>query len=708
MTAVWPGDSSPLGVTWDGRGVNVAVYSEAADSIELCLFDDDGRESRMQLPEVTGFIHHGYVPGVEPGMQYGFRADGPWAPDQGRRCNPAKLLLDPYARAICGDLTWDDAVFGHLPSDPARLSRQDSAAYVPRSVVVADDFDWGDDTPIRRPLHDTVIYEAHVKGLTALHPDVPPELRGTYAAVGSAPVIEHLLALGITALELLPVHHFISEHALVERGLSNYWGYNSIGYFAPHAGYADSGDTGAQVTEFKQMVKNLHRAGLEVILDVVYNHTGEGNHLGPTLSLKGLDNQTYYRLAPEDLSRYVDYTGTGNSIDVRQPETLRLIMDSLRYWTEEMHVDGFRFDLAATLARGHHEVDRLSAFLNLVHQDPVVSRVKLIAEPWDVGENGYHVGNFPALWSEWNGRYRDGVRDFWRGADCMLGDFAYRITGSSDLYAWSGRRPSASINFITSHDGFTLADLVSYEQKHNESNGDDNRDGDSHNRSWNSGVEGATDDPSIREVRKVRRRSMLTTLLLSQGVPMVLSGDEMGRSQHGNNNAYCQDNEISWIDWEGADSELLEFFRNVARLRSDHLIFRRRRWFEGRALHGAGVDDIRWYAPDGSEMTDEDWRAGYARSLAVFLNGDAMPTRGSRGERVRDDSFMLLFNAGSEPITFLIPDDLAGFDWIIELDSAASVAPGSVVPGSEKLEADSWAMVVLRRADRRWPTTRAM
>ena len=699
MTEIWPGDSVALGATWDGGGVNVAVYSEVADFVELCLFDGDGRESRVRLPEITRFIHHGYVPNLGPGQRYGFRVHGPWAPDQGQRCNPAKLLLDPYARAISGGLTWDEAVFGYLPSDPALRNDKDSAPFVPRSVVVADDFDWEGDAPIRHPLHDTVIYEAHVKGLTALHPDVPPEIRGTYAAMGSPPIVEHLQTLGFTAVELLPVHQFISEHALVERGLSNYWGYNSIGYFAPHAGYSSSGDMGAQVTEFKQMVKSLHRAGIEVILDVVYNHTGEGNHLGPSLSLKGLDNRTYYRLAPEDPSRYVDYTGTGNSVDVRHPETLRLIMDSLRYWIEEMHVDGFRFDLAAALARGDHDVERWSAFLNLIHQDPVVSRVKLIAEPWDVGENGYQVGNFPALWSEWNGRYRDGVRDFWRGADEMLGDFAYRITGSSDLYAWSGRRPSASINFITAHDGFTLADLVSYEQKRNEANGDDNRDGENHNRSWNSGVEGPTDDPSINDVRKARQRSMLATLLLSQGVPMILSGDEMGRTQHGNNNGYCQDNEISWIDWEGADSDLLEFFLSVVRLRSVHPIFRRRRWFEGRALYGAGIDDIGWYAPDGSEMSDEDWRVGYARSLAVFLNGEEIATRGSRGERIRDDSFMLLFNAGSEPITFQVPKDLAAFDWSVEIDSAGSVAPGSLVHGSELLEVGSWAMVVLRRLE---------
>jgi glycogen operon protein len=685
MTTVRPGESFPLGVTWDGHGINVAVYSEAADFVEMCLFDDAGRETRLRLPEITRFIHHGYIPDVGPGSKYGFRVHGPWVPAEGLLCNPAKLLLDPYARAVSGRLTWDDAVFGYLPAGPTQQNPEDSARFVPRSVVVADEFDWGDDSPIRRPLHDTLVYEAHVKGLTALHRDVPPELRGTYAALGSAPVIGHLRDLGF--------------NALVKRGLRNYWGYNSIGFFAPHAGYSASGDDGGQVIEFKQMVKNLHEAGIEVILDVVYNHTAEGNHLGPTLSLKGLDNRTYYRLAPDDPSRYVDYTGTGNSLDVRHPETLRLIMDSLRYWIQEMHVDGFRFDLAAALARGHHDVDRWSAFLNLVHQDPVVSRVKLIAEPWDVGENGYQVGNFPPLWSEWNGRYRDGVRDFWRGADEMLGDFAYRITGSSDLYAWSGRRPSASINFITAHDGFTLADLVVYEQKQNEANGDDNRDGESHNRSWNSGVEGPTDDPATNETRRVRQRSMLATLLLSQGVPMVLSGDEIGRSQQGNNNAYCQDNEISWVDWGAADHGLLDFFRNLARLRSGHRIFRRRRWFEGRALHGEGIDDIRWFAPDGSEMTNEDWQVGYAKSLAVLLNGDAIPTPDSSGEPVRDDSFMLMFNAGTDRVTFSLADEPAASAWVVEIDTGSEHTPGHTVGGLENIEVGAWAMVVLRRLD---------
>ena len=690
MSIVGPGEPFPLGVTCDRGGVNVAVHSEAADFVELCLFDPSGDETRVRLSEVTGFVHHGHVPGVRQGQRYGFRAHGPWNPEEGRRFNPSQLLIDPYARAIDGNLVWDLAVFGHVTSDPLRLSDTDSAPFVPRSVVTDSDFDWQGDVRIRRPLHDTIIYEAHVKGLTALHPDVAPELRGTFAGVASPPVIDHLRRLGVSALELLPVHHFVSEHGLVQRGLSNYWGYNSVGYFAPHMAYSSAAGVPAVVDEFKSMVRSLHSAGIEVILDVVYNHTAEGNHLGPTLSLKGLDNQTYYRLDPDDRSRYIDYTGTGNSLDVRQPETLRLIMDSLRYWIEEMHVDGFRFDLAATLARGQHEVDRLSSFLNLVHQDPVVSRVKLIAEPWDVGENGYHVGNFPPLWSEWNGRYRDGVRDFWRGADEMLGDFAYRLTGSSDLYAWSGRRPSASINFITAHDGFPLADLVSYDEKHNEANGEENRDGEDHNRSWNSGVEGPTDDESIGQIRATRQRSMLVTLLLSQGVPMILAGDELGRSQQGNNNAYCQDNEISWIDWEHTDGELLDFVSRVSSLRSSHAVFRRRRWFEGRELHGDEVDEIRWYAPEGTEMTLDDWNVGYARSLSVYLNGD-VATDGPAG-----DSFLILFNAGRDSKEFLIPEELAPGGWVVEVDTFASGRAGDEVDAGGTLDVGSWAVVVLR------------
>jgi isoamylase len=687
MTTVTSGAPYPLGVHWNGAGLNVAVYSEGAEYIELCVFDERGDESRSRLPETTGFIHHGHIAGLGPGTRYGFRAHGPWDPSSGHRFNPAKLLVDPYARGIVGDLTWDDAVFGHHPHQPGEPNPANSAQFVPVSVVVDGRFDWSGDDPPNTPLHQTVIYEAHVKGLTIRHPDVPPELRGTYAGVASPPIIEHLLSLGITAVELLPVHRFVSEHALVRNGLANYWGYNSIGYFAPHAAYGSSPDAEAVVAEFKQMVKDLHAAGLELILDVVYNHSAEGNHLGPTLSLRGLDNRTYYRLDPDDRARYVDYTGTGNSLDVRHPETLRLIMDSLRYWVEEMHVDGFRFDLAATLARGHHEVDRLSPFLNLVHQDPVVSRVKLIAEPWDVGENGYHVGNFPPLWSEWNGRYRDGVRDFWRGADETLGDFAFRLTGSSDLYELSGRRPSASINFVTAHDGFTLADLVAYEQRHNEANGEGNRDGERDNRSWNSGHEGPTTDPDILRTRAVRARSMLATLMLSQGVPMLLGGDELGRTQLGNNNAYCQDSDVSWLDWENGDDEILGFARKLAVLRAENPVFRRRRWFQGRALHGAGVDDILWFKPDGTEMTDHDWEVGYARSLAVLLNGAAV-------ER-QTGVFLLLFNAQPEAVSFVVPRHGPAEDWAVALDASGTLADGVSVPSGTGVEVQAWATVVL-------------
>ena len=695
MTTPTPGRPFPLGVTWEGSGVNVAVYSEGASSVEFCIFDAAGDESRVRLPESTGFIHHGYLPDVEPGTRYGLRAHGPWSPQEGLRFNASKLLVDPYARAITGDLMWDDAVFGHLPHDPSSINPADSARYMPRAVVVDGSFDWGDDRPPGTPLHETLIYEAHVKGLTMRHPDVPPELRGTYAGIASPPVIEHLLSIGVTAIELLPVHHFVSEHALVKKGLSNYWGYNSIGYFAPHAAYGSAVGADELLTEFKQMVRDLHSADIEVILDVVYNHTAEGNHLGPTLSLKGLDNRAYYRLAEDDRARYVDYTGTGNSLDVRHPESLRLIMDSLRYWIEEMHVDGFRFDLAATLARGHHEVDRLSPFLNLVHQDPVVSRVKLIAEPWDVGEDGYHVGNFPPLWSEWNGRFRDGVRDYWRGADESLGDFGYRFTGSSDLYEWSGRKPSASINFITAHDGFALADLVTYEERNNEANGEDNQDGERHNRSWNSGVEGATDDLDVLAVRAVRVRSMLATLFLSQGVPMLVAGDELGRTQLGNNNAYCQDGPLSWIDWNDADQDLLAFVRRLSEVRGENPVFRKRRWFQGRALHGEGVEDIRWYTPDGAEMTETDWDAGYARSLGVFLNGSSTENEGQ--------GFLLLFNASPEPVGFVLPEPHGASRWNIVLDSSIPRGESEVGVPADKLDVAAWSTVLLEADSTRVP-----
>ncbi|MDQ3455304.1 MAG: glycogen debranching protein GlgX, partial [Actinomycetota bacterium] len=555
---VWPGTAYPLGATFDGTGTNFALFSEVAHRVELCLFDSAGEETRLDLPEMDGFVWHAYLPGVNPGQRYGYRVHGPFDPESGHRCHPSKLLLDPYAKAIQGQIDWDEALFNYRFDDDG-LNDDDSAAHMMRSVVINPFFDWHNDRHPRTPYHESVIYEAHVKGFTKLHPDIPEELRGTYGAIAHPAAVEHLLALGVTAIELMPVHQFVQDHTLVEKGLSNYWGYNTIGFFAPHNAYSASGQRGEQVAEFKGMVRTLHEAGIEVILDVVYNHTAEGNHLGPTLSFRGIDNVAYYRLVDDDPQYYMDYTGTGNSFNVRQPYSLQLIMDSLRYWVTEMHVDGFRFDLASTLARELHDVDKLSAFFDLVHQDPVVSQVKLIAEPWDIGDGGYQVGNFPSLWTEWNGKYRDTVRDFWRGESGTLGEFSARLTGSSDLYEHSGRRPVASINFVTAHDGFTLNDLVSYNEKHNEANGEDNNDGESHNRSWNCGVEGETDDPDVLALRAQQRRNFLATLLLSQGVPMILYGDEAGRSQGGNNNTYCQDNELTWIDWTAMDQDLVSF-----------------------------------------------------------------------------------------------------------------------------------------------------
>ncbi len=694
---IWPGDMYPLGAVHDGAGVNFAVYSEVAEMVELCLFEPDGTETRLELPEVTAFVHHGYVPGLRPGQRYGYRVHGPWAPAKGQLCNPAKLLVDPYAKALTGDVIWGEEVYGHTPDDLDHRDLRDSAPFMPRSVVIDHSYDWEGDVRPDIPLNDTIIYETHVKGISMTHPGVPPALRGTYAGMVCPAVLEHLTSLGVTAVELMPVHHFISEHSLVQRGLTNYWGYNTLSFLAPHGPYSSSGDGGSQVQEFKSMVKAFHRAGIEVILDVVYNHTAEGNQLGPLLSLKGFDNTTYYRLDPDNPRHYVDFTGTGNSLNMRHAQPLQLMMDSLRYWIGDMHVDGFRFDLASTLARGLYEVDRLSSFFDLIHQDPVINQVKLIAEPWDVGEGGYQVGNFPPKWSEWNARYRDGVRDYWRSADFSLADFAYRLTGSSDLYEWSGRRPSASINFVTAHDGFTLADLVSYEHKHNEANGEDNRDGTSDNHSWNSGVEGPTDDPRVNEVRSIRARSMLATLMLSQGVPMLLGGDEIGRTQRGNNNAYAQDNEISWYDWGGADRDLEKFTRRLIAIRRDHPTFRRRRWFEGRPIHGSGVTDIGWYRPDGSKMESHDWEVGYARSLAVFLNGDAFHDVGRHGEPICDDSFLLLFNARPDPTTFLLPDGLGAQEWVVEIDTASDSAEGHSVCSGDECELRGWATVLLRR-----------
>ncbi len=699
---IWPGRPYPLGATYDGVGVNFALFSEVAERVDLCLFDEDDHEQRVPLPEVTGFQWHGYLPGIRPGQRYGFRVAGPWAPDQGHRCNHAKLLLDPYAKAIERGVSWNPAVFPYRFDDPEGApSDADSAPYVPRSVVVDGVFDWSNDRSLRVPLHDTTIYEVHVKGFTARHPGLPPEIRGTYAGLAHPAAIEHLTSLGITAVELMPIHQFVHDAHLVERGLRNYWGYNSIGYLAPHNEYAAGGQRGEQVGEFKQMVKALHAAGLEVILDVVYNHTAEGNQLGPMLAFKGIDNASYYRLLADQPRYYMDYTGTGNSLNMRNAHVLQLIMDSLRYWVVEMHVDGFRFDLAATLARELHEVDRLSAFFDVIQQDPTLREVKLIAEPWDVGEGGYQVGNFPPLWSEWNGKYRDTIRDYWRGTDQTLPEFASRLTGSSDLYVSTGRRPYASINFVTAHDGFTLRDLVSYNEKHNEANGEENRDGETNNRSWNCGVEGPTDDPAVNALRARQQRNFLTTLFLSQGVPMLLGGDEIGRTQQGNNNAYCQDNELSWFDWERADETLLAFTRLVIGLRRAHPTFRRRGWFQGRPLRGTKVEDIGWFTPDGDAMSDDDWNSGFAKSLGVFLNGDAIAGRGPRGERLTDASYYLVFNAYHEPLQFTLPGRAWGRRWTAMVDTTAAVPAESqdTLEAGQQVACEGRSLVVLRRVE---------
>jgi len=669
---IWPGNAYPLGATYDGSGTNFALFSEVADRVELCLFDNDGVETRVELPEVDGLVWHAFLLGVEPGQLYGYRVYGPHDPEHGLRCNPNKLLLDPYSKAIDGHFQWDQSLFGYNFGDPDSRNDDDSAAQMPKSVVINPFFDWGVDRPPKRQYADTVIYEAHVKGLTERHPELPEELRGTYAGVAHPVIIDHLKSMGVTALELMPVHHFANDATLLDKGLTNYWGYNTIGFLAPDSKYSSSSTPGGQVQEFKAMVRALHAADIEVILDVVYNHTAEGNHMGPTVSFRGIDNAAYYRLEDSDKRYYTDYTGTGNSLNVRHPHSLQLIMDSLRYWVTEMHVDGFRFDLAATLAREFYDVDRLSSFFELVQQDPTVSQVKLIAEPWDIGPGGYQVGNFPPQWTEWNGKYRDTVRDFWRGEPATIGEFAARLTGSADLYEHSARRPVASINFVTAHDGFTLRDLVSYNEKHNEANGEDNNDGESHNRSWNCGVEGPTDDGDVTELRARQQRNFLATLLLSQGVPMICHGDELGRTQQGNNNGYCQDNELTWIDWDSADTDLMAFTRKVTQLRRDHPTFRRRRFFDGRPAgkDGAGLPDIAWLRPDGSVMTEDDWGSGFGRAVAVFLNGDAITGTDDRGGRVTDDSFILCFSAHSEPIEFVTPTELQDSAWQVVLDTA--------------------------------------
>jgi isoamylase len=702
---IWPGQPYPLGATFDGVGTNFSLFSEVAERVELCFFDERGKETRIDLPETTALCWHGYVPEAQPGQRYGFRVYGPWDPDHGHWCNPNKLLLDPYAKALDGLCNWNEAIFPyHFGAPETSRNDLDSAPYVPKAIVVNPFFDWSNDRRPNTPIPRTVIYETHVKGFTKCHPEIPEDIRGTYAGLAHPAAVKYFQRLGVTAIELLPVHQFVQDSTLHQKGLRNYWGYNSIAYLAPHNEYSRS-QLGAQVQEFKQLVKTMHEAGIEVILDVVYNHTAEGNHLGPMLSFKGIDNAAYYRLMSDNRRYYMDYTGTGNTLNMRHPHVLQLIMDSLRYWVIEMRVDGFRFDLAATLARELHDVDRLSAFFDLIQQDPVVSQVKLIAEPWDIGEGGYQVGNFPPLWSEWNGKYRDTVRDFWRGTDQTMAEFAYRFTGSSDLYQGTGRKPIASINFITAHDGFTLRDLVSYNDKHNEANGEDNRDGENHNRSWNCGVEGPTVDPAVKGMRARQQRNFLTTLLLSQGVPMLLGGDEIGRTQRGNNNAYCQDNTISWYDWTNADPALLQFTRSLLRLRQRHPVFCRRRWFHGRPIHGSGVSDIGWFTPGAVEMSEEDWHAGFAKSLGVFLNGDAIPDPNERGERVVGQSFYVMFNADHEAVGFKLPEQKWGRRWTEVLntyESSEQVSEerlGREFWASGGLTVPAWSTILLRRVD---------
>ncbi|MFD9580430.1 glycogen debranching protein GlgX [Streptomyces griseus] len=713
--AVWPGAPMPLGARFrvgpDGvAGTNFALWAGGAEAVELCLFDERGAETRCPLAELTHEIWHGFVPGVRPGQRYGYRVHGRWDPWTGARWNAAKLLLDPYARAVDGSFALPPEVYGHVrdwPDQPVAdtvRDDRDSAPFVPKGVVVRDDDDWVEDRRPKTPWADSVIYELHVRGFTKLHPDIPPELRGTYAGLAHPAAIAHLTRLGVTAVELLPVHQFAHEDHLLRRGLRNHWGYNSIGYFAPHAGYSASGTAGQQVGEFKRMVHALHGAGIEVILDVVYNHTAEAGELGPMLSLRGIDNRGYYRLQ-QDPRRYADYTGCGNTLHVVQPQVLRLITDSLRYWVTEMGVDGFRFDLAAALARSMHDVDMLSPFLAVIAQDPVLRRVKLIAEPWDVGNGGYQVGAFPPLWTEWNDRYRDAVRDFWRGALPDVRDLGYRLTGSSDLYAWGGRRPYASVNFVTAHDGFTLRDLVSYERKHNEANGEGNRDGTDDNRAWNCGAEGESGDPEINALRRRQLRNLLTTLLLSTGVPMLVAGDEMGRTQGGNNNAYCQDNETGWLDWslleEPAWRQLTELTARVLTLRRTHPVLRRRAFFSGRAQAPDGLRDLAWFARDGREMTEGDWYAP-AATLGLYLSGRDIPGRDARGEPVTDDSFLAVLHAGAEPVAFELPGPPWADAYELVLDTSRedqAQAPGTVLEGGTEVTVPARSVLLLRVAE---------
>ncbi|MEJ7832047.1 MAG: glycogen debranching protein GlgX [Nocardioides sp.] len=714
MQETWPGNAYPLGATYDGSGTNFALFSEVAERVELCLFDNLPKDTngglteiRVELSEVDAHVWHCYLPQVQPGQLYGYRVHGAWDPARGLRCNPAKLLLDPYAKATSGEIDWDESLFGYHFGDPDSRNDDDSAAHMTLAVVINPFFDWEGDRPLGIPYNESVIYEAHVKGLTQLHPDVPEELRGTYAGLAHPVVTDHLTRLGVTAIELMPVHQFVQDSTLLDKGLRNYWGYNTLAFLAPHAAYASGGpqQPGQQVQEFKAMVKAMHAAGIEVILDVVYNHTAEGNHFGPTLSFRGIDNPAYYRIEEKDKRYYTDYTGTGNSLNVRHPHSLQLIMDSLRYWVTEMHVDGFRFDLAATLAREFYDVDRLATFFELVQQDPVVSQVKLIAEPWDIGPGGYQVGNFPPQWTEWNGAYRDTVRDFWRG-EPSLGEFASRLAGSSDYYEHSGRRPVASINFITAHDGFTLRDLVSYNDKHNDANGEDSNDGESHNRSWNRGVEGPTDDPAVQEARARAQRNLLATLLLSQGVPMILHGDELGRTQDGNNNTYAQDSEISWVHWDKIDTPLVEFTSALIRLRKSHPTFRRKRFFTGRTVRvpaGSGAEgdrlnDIVWLRLDGQPMGDADWAgadAGGLKAIGMYLNGQGIGGLGSRGGRIVDDHFLLYFNAGPAAEVTLPPEEYA-VAWDIVIDTAGSPDDAQTCPAGVTLSVGEHSLVVLR------------
>jgi glycogen operon protein len=686
-----PTATPPLGAHHDGTGASFALFSGVADAVELCLFDDSGKETRRSLEQGEGYVWAGYLPGVPVGQRYGFRVHGPWDPVSGARCNPAKLLLDPYARAIAGNVDWHPSVYGHAADDPNRPDDEDSAAHVPRSVLMpAGGFDWGDDPRPGRAMADSIFYEMHVKGFTEMHPDVPEGLRGTYAGVAHPAAVSHLKRLGVTAVELLPVHTYVNDAFLVARGLRNYWGYQSIGYFAPHNAYSSTGDGGGQVDEFRRMVRDLHRAGLEVILDVVFNHTAEGGEDGPTLCFRGIDNAAYYRLA-DDRSHYVDDTGCGNTVDLHQEQALRLVMDSLRYWTQETHVDGFRFDLAAALGRAAANFDPHSAFLTAVGQDPVLERVKLIAEPWDVGWGGYDLGEFPAGWSEWNGKYRDTVRDFWRSTGGTLPDFATRISGSRDLYGHGGRRPTASVNIVTVHDGFTLSDLVSYNSKHNEANGENNRDGSDDNSSWNCGVEGSTDDPAVLELRARQRRNFLATLMLSEGVPLLLGGDEFGRGQNGNNNCYCQDNELTWFDWSlvAKNSDQVDFTARLCRLREAHPVFRRRQFFHGTPTPGSSRDDLDWFRPDGIEMSTEDWNESFARAVTVALSGDS-------GDPAHpDDPFLILINSWWEPLDFKVPDSLRDVTWRVEIDTADLAGPGRTVDASAALTLAGRSLMLL-------------